>query len=71
MDEVLVDVLHAVGGQLLMVRGVQITGGDDDVGVHVIPVFMDGSLYVHVQTSSGWQMCPATPDAAATEGEAR
>ena len=51
VNEVLVDVLHAVGGQLLVVRGVQIAGGDDHVGVHVVPVFMDGSLYVHVQTS--------------------
>ena len=52
MDKVLVDVLHAVGGQLLVALGVQVTGGDDDVRIHVISVFMNGSVCIHLLTTS-------------------
>src|SRR5699024_477711 len=46
-DKVLVDVLHAVGGQLFGVLGVQVAGGDDDVGIDVVRVFENVSFRVH------------------------
>ena len=47
LDKVLVDVLHAVGGQLFGVLGVQVAGGDDDVGIDVVRVFENVSFRVH------------------------
>ena len=46
-DKVLVDVLHAVAGQLLGVLGVQVAGRDDDIGIHVIRVFENRTFCVH------------------------
>lgn len=54
VDEVLVDVLHAVGGELLVALGVQIARGDDDVRIDVIPILMDNAVCIHLfMTSSG------------------
>ena len=54
VDEVLVDVLHAVGGELLVTLGVQIARGDDDVRIDVIPILMDNAVCIHLfMTSSG------------------
>src|SRR5699024_6565048 len=36
-----IDVLHAVGGQGFLIRGVQIAGRDDDVGIHVVAVLVN------------------------------
>ena len=54
VDEVLVDVLHAVGGELLVALSVQIARGDDDVRIDVIPILMDNAVCIHLfMTSSG------------------
>ena len=54
VDEVLVDVLHAVGDELLVALGVQIARGDDDVRIDVIPILMDNAACIHLfMTSSG------------------
>ena len=47
MLELRVNVLHAVGGQLLMVGRVQVARGDDDVGIHVVGIFVCLSL-IHI-----------------------
>ena len=47
LDEILVDVLHAVAGQLLGVLGVQVAGRDDDIGIHVVRVFENRTFCVH------------------------
>ena len=50
----MVDVLHAVGGDLLVALGVQIARGDDDVRIDVIPILMDNAVCIHLfMTSSG------------------
>ena len=46
VDEVLVNVLHAVAGQLLGILRVQVAGRDDDVGIHVIRVFENRTVCV-------------------------
>ena len=48
VHEVLVDVLHAVEGELFGGRGVEIARGDDDVGIDVAAEFMHGALHFHV-----------------------
>lgn len=47
-DKVFVDVLHAVGRQLFVGRGVEIPGGDNYVGIHIVAVFMDKALNLHI-----------------------
>ena len=47
-DEAGVEVLQAVPGELCRVRGVEVAGGDDDVGVDVTPIAKHGSLELHV-----------------------
>ena len=42
-----VDVLHCVGGQLLGVRNIQITCGNDNVGIDVIAVLENLAFCVH------------------------
>ena len=46
VDEVLVNVLHAVAGQLSGILRVQVAGRDDDVGIHVIRVFENRTVCV-------------------------
>ena len=47
VDELFVDVLHAVGGQLLGIGGVQVAGWDDDVRIDVIGVFENRTVCIH------------------------
>ena len=46
-EEVGVDILHAVGRQLLRVGGVQVTGGDDDVGIDIIAIAEGIAVKLH------------------------
>ena len=77
VHEVGVDVLHRVARELLRVVGVEVAGRDDDVGVDVAAVLVDGALEDHREppftapTSSGVAMWPASAEAAATYGLAR
>src|SRR5699024_2064734 len=69
-----VNVLHAVLGQLLGRGGVQVPGGDDDVGIHIVAVFKNSSTghgYSPFSSLAGSLRQPATADAAATAGLAR
>ena len=65
------------GGQLLRVVGVEVAGRDDDVGVDVAAVVVDGAFEDHAslpsprRLMSGVAMWPATAEAAATYGLAR
>ena len=43
-NKALVDVLHAVARQLGCALGVQIAGGDNDIGINVIAVFKKQDL---------------------------
>ncbi len=74
-----VDVFHAVRGQLGGVARVQVAGRDDDVGVHIPAVRVDGALVDHrlapfvrlrrhdaPPTMSGVAMWPDSAEAAAT-----
>ena len=71
-DEGLVNVLHAVVRQLPGILGVQVAGGDDDVGVDVVTVFEYRTSCFHgVQTSLGSVMWPVRALAAAVAGLAR
>ena len=47
LDEIRVDVLHCVGGQLLRVCDIQITCGDDNVGIDIIAVLENLAFCVH------------------------
>ena len=53
VDEVLVNVLHAVAGQLSGILRVQVAGRDDDVGIHVIRVFENRTSCVHAHAPFG------------------
>lgn len=48
LDEVLVEILHAVLGKFLVIRSIEISGGDDDIGVDIVPVSENSSLYLHL-----------------------
>ena len=67
----LVNVLHAVGGQLGGALRVQVTGGNDHIGVNVITVLKNRSFCVHASTSLGSVMWPVSALAAAVAGLAR
>ena len=57
-----------------MVGRVQVARGDDDVGIHVVGIFVCFALYhcaVPPYTVSGLAMCPAMALAAATAGLVR
>ena len=47
MNKVFVDILHTVGGQLLVVGDVEVPRRDDDVGINIVAVFMNGSMCFH------------------------
>jgi hypothetical protein len=46
-DKIGVYVLHAVSRQLRMGRCIEITCGNDDVGVNIVAVFMNSALCLH------------------------
>ena len=46
-SEIRVDVLHCVGGQLLRVCDIQLTCGDDNVGIDIIAVLENLAFCVH------------------------
>src|SRR3990170_4459649 len=68
-------VLQAVLAQLLGIRGDQVAGRNDLVGVHVVAELPRFAVQVHASvslaTSSGWVILPVTAVAAATAGLAR
>ena len=76
-----VNVLHAVGGQGSRRGIVHVTGGNDDIGVHIGTVFIyfhtvqilsfDGSSDKTCYILRGSATHPATAEAAATSGLAR
>ena len=39
--ELRIDILHAMRGQRFFIRRIQITGGDDNVGIHIVPIAID------------------------------
>ena len=57
--EIAVQILHAVGGQLGGIGGVEVAGGDDDVRIDVIAVSDDGRLNEHVRAPpQAWRRGP-------------
>ncbi len=66
-----VGILHAVFLQHVRVRGAQVTGRDDGVGIHVVAEFICLALEDHLTTSCGAEILPITADAAATAGPQR
>ena len=52
VHKLLVNILHTVGGQFFRVLGSQIAGGDDDVRIDVVSVFVYRSLCVHYLITS-------------------
>ena len=45
-DKILINILHAVGSQFCGIGGIQISCGNDNVGIHVIPEFENCSFCV-------------------------
>ena len=51
LDKVLVNILHTVRRQLTVGGSIQITSGDNNVCIHVIPIFMYGTFCIHITRS--------------------
>jgi hypothetical protein len=47
-DEILVDILHTVGGQLLVIGGIEIPRWDDYIGIDVVPISKNRSSGLHL-----------------------
>ena len=56
LHEIRVDVLHCVGGQLLWVCDIQITCGDDNVGIENLAFCVHGMCFLPYFRSSGAQI---------------
>ena len=69
LNEVLIDILHAMRCKFLMLRCIEITCGDYDIGIDIVPIAECSSFHVH--SASGAAMKPLTADAAAVYGDAR
>ena len=65
-----IDILHAVLGELLHVRRVEIARRDYDIGIDIVAILENFAFSLHF-TSSGAAIFPAIADAAATAGDAR
>ena len=55
-DEFGINIVHAVLCQLLGIGSVQVTGGDDDVGIHIVRILENMTLGFHSHTSLGLVM---------------
>ena len=65
VDKISVEIFHAVFGKLLGARRVEITCGNDNVGIDVAAVFVNASLHRHDRISFAVTSLPATALAAA------